>query len=156
MSKFFNKKLFHYLSVFLFLNSTILPVKSSSALAAWSLKTYIRFEQRDFKISDDFVAIENVTIIANAIPADWETSENWLESKKLAVQNDREAQCCFNSRKCEKGYGTRKNENPSLNECGKFAGYYNFAEEVPMATTGESFVLLWIICLLLGFEVGIL
>jgi len=39
MSKFLNKKLFHYLYVFLFLNSAILPVKSSSALAAWSLKT---------------------------------------------------------------------------------------------------------------------
>ena len=39
MSKFFKKKLFHYLSVFLFLNSSILPVKSSSALAAWKLKT---------------------------------------------------------------------------------------------------------------------
>lgn len=44
-----------------------------------------------------------------------------------------------------------KNENPSLKECGQFAGYYNFAEELPMATTGESFVLLWFICLLLGF-----
>ena len=39
MSKFFNNKLFRYLSVFLFLNSAILPVKSSSALAAWVLKT---------------------------------------------------------------------------------------------------------------------
>ena len=37
MSKFLNKKLLHYLSVFLFLNSALLPVKSSSALAAWSL-----------------------------------------------------------------------------------------------------------------------
>jgi len=39
MSKFLSNKLFHYFSVFLFLNSTILPVKSSSALAAWALKT---------------------------------------------------------------------------------------------------------------------
>ena len=39
MSKFLNSKLFHYLSVFLFLNSATLPVKSSSALAAWALKT---------------------------------------------------------------------------------------------------------------------
>jgi len=39
MSKFLNNKLFRYLSVFLFLNSTLLPVKSSSALAAWELKT---------------------------------------------------------------------------------------------------------------------
>ena len=39
MSKFLNNKLFRYLSVFLFLNSAIHPVKSSSALAAWSLKT---------------------------------------------------------------------------------------------------------------------
>ena len=39
MSKFLSYKLFHYFSVFLFLNSTILPVKSSSALAAWALKT---------------------------------------------------------------------------------------------------------------------
>ena len=38
MSKFFKNKLFRYLSVFLFLNSAILPVKSSSALAAWVLK----------------------------------------------------------------------------------------------------------------------
>ncbi len=38
MSKFLNKKLFHYLFVFLFLNSALLPVKSSSALAAWVLK----------------------------------------------------------------------------------------------------------------------
>jgi len=39
MSKFVNYKLFRCLPVFLFLNSTILPVKSSSALAAWSIKT---------------------------------------------------------------------------------------------------------------------
>ena len=39
MSKFLNNKLFHYLSVFLFINSAVLPAKSSSALAAWSLKS---------------------------------------------------------------------------------------------------------------------
>ncbi|MDC2975760.1 N-acetylmuramoyl-L-alanine amidase [Prochlorococcus sp. AH-736-D23] len=39
MIKFLDKKLFRYFSVFLFLNSAILPVKSSSALAAWSMKT---------------------------------------------------------------------------------------------------------------------
>ena len=39
MSKFFKNKLFRYSFVFLFLNSAILPVKSSSALAAWALKT---------------------------------------------------------------------------------------------------------------------
>ena len=39
MIKFFDKKLFRYLSVFLFLNSSILPVKSSSVLAAWAINT---------------------------------------------------------------------------------------------------------------------
>jgi len=39
MSKFLNNKLFRYLSFFLFLNSTILPIKSSSSLAAWVLNT---------------------------------------------------------------------------------------------------------------------
>jgi len=39
MIKFLDNKLFRYLSVFLFLNSSILPVKSSSALAAWSINT---------------------------------------------------------------------------------------------------------------------
>jgi len=39
MSKFFSNKLFRYLSVFLLLNPIIPPVRSSSALAAWSLKT---------------------------------------------------------------------------------------------------------------------
>ncbi len=39
MSKFFSSKLFRYLSVCIFLNPTILPVKSSSALAAWKLDT---------------------------------------------------------------------------------------------------------------------
>jgi len=39
MIKFFDNKLYRYLSVFLFLNSAILPVKSSSALAAWVIKT---------------------------------------------------------------------------------------------------------------------
>jgi len=39
MLKFLNNKLFRCLPVFLFLNSTILPLKSSSALAAWSIKT---------------------------------------------------------------------------------------------------------------------
>ena len=37
MIKFLDNKLFRYLSVFLFLNSSILPVKSSSALAAWAI-----------------------------------------------------------------------------------------------------------------------
>ena len=39
MIEFLDKKLFRYLSVFLFLNSSILPVKSSSALAAWAINT---------------------------------------------------------------------------------------------------------------------
>ena len=39
MSKFLNNKLFRYLSIFLFLNSAISPVKSSSSLAAWALQT---------------------------------------------------------------------------------------------------------------------
>ncbi len=39
MKKFLDNKLFHYFTVFLFLNSAILPVKSSSALAAWVIKT---------------------------------------------------------------------------------------------------------------------
>ena len=39
MTKFLNSKLFRYLSIFLVLNSVILPVKSSSSLAAWALKT---------------------------------------------------------------------------------------------------------------------
>ncbi len=39
MTKFFNSKLFRYLSIFLVLNSVILPVKSSSSLAALALKT---------------------------------------------------------------------------------------------------------------------
>ena len=39
MMKFLDNKLFRYFSVLLFLNSAILPVKSSSALAAWELKT---------------------------------------------------------------------------------------------------------------------
>jgi N-acetylmuramoyl-L-alanine amidase len=39
MTKFLNSKLFRYLSIFLVLNSVILPVKSSSSLAAWELKT---------------------------------------------------------------------------------------------------------------------
>jgi len=38
MIKFLDNKLFRCLSVFLFLNSLILPVKSSSALAAWAIK----------------------------------------------------------------------------------------------------------------------
>ncbi len=38
MIKFLDNKLFRYLAVFLFLNSSILPVKSSSALAAWAIK----------------------------------------------------------------------------------------------------------------------
>ena len=39
MSKFLNSKLLRYFSIFLFLNSTIPPIKSSSALAAWELNT---------------------------------------------------------------------------------------------------------------------
>ena len=39
MSKFFSNKLFRYLSVLLFFNNTIPPLKASSALAAWSLNS---------------------------------------------------------------------------------------------------------------------
>ncbi len=39
MSKFFNNKLFRYFSVLLFFNTSIPPVKSSSALAAWALNS---------------------------------------------------------------------------------------------------------------------
>ena len=39
MTKFLISKLFRYLSILLFFNSVILPVKSSSSLAAWELKS---------------------------------------------------------------------------------------------------------------------
>jgi len=39
MSKFFKNKLFRYLFVLLFFNTSISPVKSSSALAAWALNS---------------------------------------------------------------------------------------------------------------------
>ena len=39
MTRFLKNNIFHCLSFFLFLNSTILPAKSSSALAAWSIKS---------------------------------------------------------------------------------------------------------------------
>ena len=39
MRKFLDNKLFRYLAFFLLLNSSILPVKSSSALAAWAINT---------------------------------------------------------------------------------------------------------------------
>ena len=39
MSKFFKNKLFRCLFIFLFFNSIILPARSSSALAAWALKS---------------------------------------------------------------------------------------------------------------------
>ena len=46
MSKFLNNKLFRYFSIFIFLNSTILPVRSSSALAAWALNSNGNLELR--------------------------------------------------------------------------------------------------------------
>ena len=46
MSKFFSNKLFRYLSIFLFLNSYIPSVRSSSALAAWVLNTNGTLELR--------------------------------------------------------------------------------------------------------------
>ena len=46
MSKFLNKKLFRYLFVFILFNFTSLPAKSSSALAAWALKTSGHLELR--------------------------------------------------------------------------------------------------------------
>ena len=39
MIKFFNKELFRYFSLFLLINSAISPVKSSSDLAAWALRS---------------------------------------------------------------------------------------------------------------------
>ena len=39
MSRFLNNKFFRILSLFLFLNTSTFPVRSSSALAAWALKT---------------------------------------------------------------------------------------------------------------------
>ena len=46
MKEFLDNKLFRYLSVFLFLNSAALPVYSSSALAAWGIKTNGNLELR--------------------------------------------------------------------------------------------------------------
>ena len=46
MIKFLDNKLFRYLSIFLFLNSLIPPVKSSSALAAWTINTNGTLELR--------------------------------------------------------------------------------------------------------------
>ena len=39
MSNFFTKKIFRYFLVFIFLNPQILPIRASSALAAWAIKT---------------------------------------------------------------------------------------------------------------------
>ena len=46
MKQFLDDKLIRYLSVFLFLNSAVLPVHSSSALAAWAIKTNGNLELR--------------------------------------------------------------------------------------------------------------
>ena len=46
MQQFLDNKLLRYLSVFLFLNSASLPVHSSSALAAWAIKTNGNLELR--------------------------------------------------------------------------------------------------------------
>jgi len=46
MKEFLDNKLFRYISVFLFLNSAALPVYSSSALAAWAIKTNGNLELR--------------------------------------------------------------------------------------------------------------
>jgi len=46
MKEFLDNKLFRYLSVFLFLNSAVLPVYSSSSLAAWAIKTNGNLELR--------------------------------------------------------------------------------------------------------------
>ena len=46
MREFLDNKLFRYLSVFLFFNSAALPVYSSSALAAWAIKTNGNLELR--------------------------------------------------------------------------------------------------------------
>ena len=46
MIKFLDNKLFRYLSIFLFLNSVSLPIKSSSDLAAWTIKTNGNLELR--------------------------------------------------------------------------------------------------------------
>jgi len=46
MKQFLDNKLLRYLSVFLFLNSAALPVHSSSALAAWAIKTNGNLELR--------------------------------------------------------------------------------------------------------------
>ena len=46
MKEFLDNRLFRYLSVFLFLNSAALPVYSSSALAAWEIKTNGNLELR--------------------------------------------------------------------------------------------------------------
>ena len=46
MSRFLNNKLFRYLFVFIFFYFTTLPAKSSSSLAAWTLKTNGNLELR--------------------------------------------------------------------------------------------------------------
>ena len=46
MSKFFKNKLCRYFSIFLFFNTSIPPVSSSSALAAWVLKSHGVLELR--------------------------------------------------------------------------------------------------------------
>ena len=52
MSKFLSNKLFRYFSIFIFLNSTILPVRSSSALAAWALNSNGNLELRTKSYTD--------------------------------------------------------------------------------------------------------
>ena len=66
-----------------------------------STNTKFKWHQDRFARYRDSWAIDNVTILAQALPSDWRNTDEWKEQKKKIRSNIEKYACCFGSDLCD-------------------------------------------------------
>ena len=95
-----------------------------------SRNTKFKWHQDRFARYRDTWSIDNVTVLAQALPDQWRESKDWLRQQSMIRQNIEKYACCFGSDLCEKntaaiGYKIKKE---TVQEC--IARMENFPREV--------------------------
>lgn len=67
---------------------------------AWTNTTRFRWTQPTFDPLGEYVAIDDVRIIANSLHDGWQTSEKYLQAKTLWNDSTRSQQCCLDTEQC--------------------------------------------------------
>jgi len=78
---------------FSFVRQEIPPAASTNA-------TRFRWSQPTFDPLGEYVAIDDVRIVAHSLPDDWQTSEEYLQAKNAWDDSVKAQQCCMDTEQC--------------------------------------------------------